>query len=99
MAMEGKIGFEVNLDLMPNACSRIDNLLFSESQSRFVFATTSPRRVENFLKSIPGLRYAKIGKSSSESRKIIFTKSGSSVIECPITELEENYNLLPKEMS
>jgi phosphoribosylformylglycinamidine synthase II len=102
MAMEGKIGLEVSLDLMPNACTRIDNLLFSESQSRFVFATTSPRRVENLLKSIPGLRYAKIGKSSSESAprvKIIFTKSGSSVIECSVAELEENYNLLPKEMS
>jgi phosphoribosylformylglycinamidine synthase II len=102
MAMEGKIGFEVNLDLVPNACSRIDNLLFSESQSRFVFATTSPRRVENFLKSIPGLRYAMIGKSTSESapgRKIIFTKSSSPVIDCSVAELEENYNLLPKEMS
>jgi phosphoribosylformylglycinamidine synthase len=102
MAMEGKIGFDVNLDLIPNACSRIDNLLFSESQSRFVFATNSPRRVENFLKSVPGLRYAMIGKSYSESapgRKIIFTKSGSPVIECSIAELEENYNLLPKEMS
>jgi phosphoribosylformylglycinamidine synthase II len=102
MAMEGKIGLEVNLDLMPNACTRIDNLLFSESQSRFVFATDSPGRVENFLKSIPGLRYAKIGKSSSESApgvKILFTKSGSSVIECSIAELEENYNLLPKGMS
>jgi phosphoribosylformylglycinamidine synthase II len=102
MAMEGKIGFDVNLDLIPNACSRIDNLLFSESQSRFVFATNNPRRVENFLKSIPGLRYAMIGKSYSESalgRKIIFTKSGSSIIECSIAELKENYNLLPKEMS
>ena len=102
MAMEGKIGFDVNLDLMPNACTRIDNLLFSESQSRFVFATDSPKRVENLLKSIPGLRYAKIGKSYPESapgKKIIFNKSGSSVIECTIAELEENYNLLPNEMS
>jgi phosphoribosylformylglycinamidine synthase subunit PurL len=103
MAMEGKIGLEVNLDLIPNACSRIDNLLFSESQSRFVFATTSPRKVDNFLRSIPGLKYAKIGKSSSESAprgdKIVFTKSGSSIIECSLAKLEENYNLLPREMS
>jgi phosphoribosylformylglycinamidine synthase II len=102
MAIEGKIGLEVNLDLMPNSCSRIDNLLFSESQSRFVFATTSPRQVDNFLESIPGLKYAKIGKSSSESapgrNKIVFTKSSSSVIECSIAEMEENYNLFPKEM-
>jgi phosphoribosylformylglycinamidine synthase subunit PurL len=103
MAMQGRTGFEVNLDLIPNTCSRIDNLLFSESQSRFLFATINPSNADNVLKSIPGLKYARIGESSSKSRhkrnKIVFTKSGSSVIECSIAELEEKYNSLTMEMS
>lgn len=100
MALEGKTGLEVNVDLIPNNCSRIDNLLFSESQSRFIFATSEPRDVENFLKSTPGLVYANIGNSSdSKTSKVVFTRSGSSVIHSSLGELEKNYNSLNKAMS
>jgi phosphoribosylformylglycinamidine synthase subunit PurL len=103
MALEGRTGLEVNLDLIPNTCSRIDNLLFSESQSRFVFATSKPTDVENLLKATPGLAYARIGNSWSLSgyrnNKIVLTKSGSCVICSPLEELEKNYNSLTKTMS
>jgi phosphoribosylformylglycinamidine synthase subunit PurL len=100
IALAGKTGLEVNLDSIPNNCSRIDNLLFSESQSRFVLATSEPKEVENLLKSIPGLVYANIGNSSdSKTNKVIFTRSGSSVIHSSLAELKKNYNLLNRAMS
>jgi phosphoribosylformylglycinamidine synthase len=102
ISLEGKMGLEVNLDLIPNNCSRIDNLLFSESQSRFIFATSEPKDVENLLKATPGLVYAKIGDSSGlsfKSNKVVFTKSGSPVICSSLTELEKNYNSLNRAMS
>jgi phosphoribosylformylglycinamidine synthase subunit PurL len=100
IALEGKTGLEINLDLIPNNCSRIDNLLFSESQSRFVFATSEPKDVENLLRATPGLIYANIGNSSgSKTNKVIFTKLGSPVIRSSLTELEKNYNSLNRAMS
>jgi phosphoribosylformylglycinamidine synthase subunit PurL len=100
IALEGKTGLDVNLDLIPNNCSRIDNLLFSESQSRFIFATSQPKDVENLLKSTPGLVYANIGNSSdSKTNKVIFTRLGSSVIHTSLAELEKNYNSLNRNMS
>ncbi len=96
MALEGKTGLEVELDSIPNTCSRNDNLLFSESQSRFVFGTNEPRCVEEHLKAIPGLAYARIG--NSKKNRVIFTKSGSTVIETSLLELEEKFNSLMREM-
>lgn len=103
MALVGRVGVKANLDLLPNTCNRVDNLLFSESQSRFLFATSEPTGVENLLKVTPGLIYAKIGKSSSltgyKNNKLVFTKSGSPIISSSLTELEKNYNSLSRTMS
>jgi phosphoribosylformylglycinamidine synthase subunit PurL len=102
MAIGGKVGLEANLDLLPTTCSRLDYLLFSESQSRFLFATSDPKGVENLLKVFPGLVYARIGKSStirsSENNRIVITKSGLSIITSFIAELEKNYNSLSRTM-
>ena len=102
MAIGGKVGLEANLDLLPTTCSRLDYLLFSESQSRFLFATSDPMGVENLLKDFPGLIYARIGKSSimrsSEKNRIVITKSGLPIITSFIAELEKNYNSLSRTM-
>jgi phosphoribosylformylglycinamidine synthase subunit PurL len=103
MAIGGKVGLEANLDLLPTMCSRLDYLLFSESQSRFLFATSDPTGVENFLKVFPGLIYARIGKSStirsSENNRIVITKSELPIISILITEIEKNYDSLSRTMS
>ena len=39
MAMTGENGFEVYLDRVPNTCSSIYDLVFSESASRYVLGT------------------------------------------------------------
>jgi phosphoribosylformylglycinamidine synthase subunit PurL len=99
-AMAGRTGLEVDLDLLPNSCSRLDNLLFSESQSRFIFATSDPENVEKSLREVPGLVYAKIGNSSARGdNKIVLLKSGSPIVCSSIEELEDKYSSLSKIMS
>lgn len=99
-AMAGRTGLEVNLDLLPNSCSRLDNLLFSESQSRFIFATSDPEKVEKSLREVPGLVYAKLGKSLARGdNKIVLLKSGSPIVYSSIEELEDEYSSLSKIMS
>lgn len=99
-AMAGRTGLEVNLDLLPSSCSRLDNLLFSESQSRFIFATSDPEKVEKSLREVPGLVYAKLGKSLARGdNKIVLLKSGSPIVYSSIEELEDEYSSLSKIMS
>ena len=99
-AMAGRTGLEVDLDLIPNSCSRLDNLLLSESQSRFIFATSDPEKVEKSLREVPGLVYAKIGNSSEQGDdKIVLLKSGSPIVYSSIEELEDKYSSLSKIMS
>ena len=99
-AMAGRTGLEVDLDLLPNSCSRLDNLLFSESQSRFIFATRDPGNVEKSLREVPGLVYAKVGNSSARGdNKIVLLKSGSPIVSSSIEELEDKYSSLSKIMS
>jgi phosphoribosylformylglycinamidine synthase II len=99
-AMAGRTGLEVDLDLLPNSCSRLDNLLFSESQSRFIFATSDPKKVEKSLREVPGLVYAKLGNSSARGdNKIVLLKSGSPIVYSSIEELEDKYSSLSKIMS
>jgi phosphoribosylformylglycinamidine synthase subunit PurL len=99
-AMAGRTGLEVDLDLLPNSCSRLDNLLFSESQSRFIFATGEPENVEKSLREVPGLVYAKVGNSSARGdNKIVLLKSGSPIVSSSIEELEDKYSSVSKIMS
>ena len=99
-AMAGRTGLEVDLDLLPNSCNRLDNLLFSESHSRFIFATSDPEKVEKSLRQVPGLVYAKIGNSSPRGdNKIVLLKSGSPIVYSSIDEMEDKYSSLSKIMS
>src|SRR5215210_6713496 len=42
MAIQGRSGIIIDLDSIPNTCSRIDNLLFSESHSRYIIGSGKP---------------------------------------------------------
>jgi phosphoribosylformylglycinamidine synthase II len=98
MALQGPMGLNISLDLVPNSCSRVDNLLFSESQSRYVFGTNEAQKVEQILTNIDGLVYAKIGNSSSKKNGTTFTKNGSPIICSSIERLQNRYNSLEKIM-
>ena len=62
MAIAGSIGFKVQLDSIPNSCKQIDELLFSETQSRYIIATKDPENVHKVL-SAKGVRFAEFGKT------------------------------------
>jgi phosphoribosylformylglycinamidine synthase subunit PurL len=98
MALQGLVGLKVSLDLVPNSCRRVDNLLFSESQSRYVFGTNEAEKVEQTLTNMDGLVYAKIGNSSSKESGITFTKNDLPIIGTSMECLQKRYSSLEKIM-
>ncbi|HEY9387956.1 MAG TPA: phosphoribosylformylglycinamidine synthase subunit PurL [Nitrososphaeraceae archaeon] len=98
MALQGLVGLKVSLDLVPNSCRRVDNLLFSESQSRYIFGTNEAEKVEQTLTNMDGLVYAKIGNSSSKESGITFTKNDLPIIGTSMECLQKRYSSLEKIM-
>jgi phosphoribosylformylglycinamidine synthase len=99
MAVQGKIGFNINLDSIPNSCSRIDNLMFSESQSRYIFGTREPKKVRELLSNIQGIVFAQIGNTSNKRNDVKFIyKEKQKVIDSTIKKLEKSFNILERIM-
>jgi phosphoribosylformylglycinamidine synthase II len=94
MAMAGSTGFRVNLDAVPNSCSRADDLLFSESHSRYIVGTKEPDRVSNALSST-GVTFAEIGKAANA---IEFSKGKKKVIRLTLKQLKTSFDSLGKVM-
>ncbi len=93
MAIAGSIGFKIQLDSLPNSCKQIDELLFSETQSRYIIATKDPKTVYRVL-SAKSLRFAQIGKTIPTS--IEFIKGNRDVIRLSLKQLQSNFYLLEK---
>lgn len=93
MAIAGLMGFKVQLDSVPNSCKQIDELLFSETQSRYIIATKDPETVYNVL-SAKGVRFAEIGKTIPSNIK--FIKGEREVIRLSLKQLQSNFYLLEK---
>ncbi|MDQ3976907.1 MAG: AIR synthase-related protein, partial [Thermoproteota archaeon] len=93
MAIDGSIGFKIQLDSVPNSCKQIDELLFSETQSRYIIATKEPESVHKVL-SAKGLRYAEIGKTIPTSIK--FIKGKQDIIRLSLKQLQSNFYLLER---
>jgi phosphoribosylformylglycinamidine synthase len=94
MALAGSTGFAVNLDAVPNSCGRIDDLLFSESHSRYVIGTKEPEQVRQALSSA-GVAFSEIGKST---RAIEFAKGKRKVIRLTMKQLQTSFYSLGKVM-
>ena len=93
MAIYGSIGFRVQLDSIPNSCKQIDELLFSETQSRYIIATKEPESVHKVL-SAKDLRFAEIGKTIPTS--IEFIKGKQDMIRLSLKQLQSNFYLLER---
>jgi phosphoribosylformylglycinamidine synthase len=93
MAIYGSIGFRVQLDSIPNSCKQIDELLFSETQSRYIITTKEPESVHKVL-SAKGLRFAEIGKTIPTS--IEFIKGKQDMIRLSLKQLQSNFYLLER---
>jgi phosphoribosylformylglycinamidine synthase II len=95
MAIAGSIGFKVDLDTAPNSCNRIDELLFSETHSRYVIATKEPDSVHRVL-SATGVPFAEIGKTLATN--VEFVKGKRKIIRLSLKELKSNFDVLEKTM-
>lgn len=93
MAIAGSIGFKVQLDSLPNSCKQIDELLFSETQSRYIIATEDPETVYKVL-SAKGVRFAEIGKTIPTN--IEFIKGKRDMIRLSLKQLQSNFYFLEK---
>jgi phosphoribosylformylglycinamidine synthase II len=95
MAIAGSIGFKVDLDVIPNSCNRIDELLFSETHSRYVIASRESDRVHKVL-SATGVPFAEIGKTIPTS--VEFVKGKRKIIVLSLKQLKSKFHLLEKTM-
>jgi phosphoribosylformylglycinamidine synthase len=88
MAVAGNTGLRVQIDSVPNTCTRVDELLFSESHSRFLIGTAKPDQVRRLLQS-KEIKFAQIGKSFSHSGGRFELMEGKKMrISLPLSKLE-----------
>src|SRR6266702_821043 len=98
MSVQGRKGVTVDLDEVPNKTSRMDNLLFSESRSRFVLET-KPRNTASIVHSFRrlGIRAAKVGSVTDNG--VEFLSKEQSIITIPLAEASRAWSeTIPRAM-
>jgi len=98
MAVQGRRGVTVDIDNVPKRTSRIDNLLFSESRSRFILET-KPKNTTRIVSSFKrlGVPASKVGTVSDNG--IEFLSKGQSIIAIPIAEASRAWSeTIPRAM-
>jgi phosphoribosylformylglycinamidine synthase len=98
MAIGGSCGIEINLDKVPNNCKRLDNLLFSETPSRFIIGTKDEDKIEKILSSCKNLEYSKIGKVVTSSDRITFHQNNKKIIDIEGETAKKYYENISKIM-
>ncbi len=93
MAIAGQTGFKVDLSAVPNSCKQLDELMFSESHSRYVIGTKEPEEVRRILPS-EGVAFAEIGKTASSIKFV----QGKKKIRLTLKQLQTSYESLEKTM-
>ncbi len=94
MSIAGSTGFEVDLDVVPNLCSRTDDLLFSESHSRYIVGTKQPEKVRKMLSSA-NVMFEQIGSAASA---VEFAKGKKRLIKLTLKQLQTSFYSLEKVM-
>jgi phosphoribosylformylglycinamidine synthase len=93
MAIAGWIGLKIDLDSVPNSCNRIDELLFSETHSRYIIATKDAGSVHRVLTSA-GVPFAEVGKTNGTS--VEFVKGKRQIIRLTLKQLQSNFDQFEK---
>ncbi|HKX81014.1 MAG TPA: phosphoribosylformylglycinamidine synthase subunit PurL [Nitrososphaera sp.] len=96
MAILGGVGVKAELGTAPNACSRLDDLVFSESNSRYLIGTKEPDQLGELL-AAERVPHAQVGQASGTTLKV--TKGKKSIFNIPVTKLRERFLSLEKIMS
>lgn len=92
MAIQSNLGFELDIDKIPNECNRVDYILFSESTNRFIFSTKKVEQVRELLKS-KKIPFAKIGRVTPEKKCILKFKN-KKIADLNLNDLSIKYNNL-----
>ena len=94
MAIAGSTGFKVDLGAVPNSCIRADDLLFSESHSRYIIGTKEPEKVSMALSSAE-VTFAQIG---SAANTVEFVRGKKNAIKLTLKQLQASFYSLGKVM-
>lgn len=95
MAIAGETGMRVDLGSIPNSCERLDDLLFSESHSRYIVATNKPDQIRSLLSS-EGVKFAQIGRA--EGTTLEFSKGKKLALKLPVGKVRASYYSLEETM-
>jgi phosphoribosylformylglycinamidine synthase subunit PurL len=95
MAIAGETGFDVSLDKIPNSCSSIENLIFSESACRYIVGTDDPGKVQKLLSAIDGLEYSEIGSSTGKGSDVRLSSRKMTIpVSLSYEDLVRRYGIL-----
>ncbi len=87
-AFSGNLGMSIDLDAVPSeGVDRLDTLLFSESQSRFVI-TVTPEHKDTIEQGLSGTSFALVGEVTSQP-EISMTANGRIILRESIQDLKE----------
>jgi phosphoribosylformylglycinamidine synthase II len=95
LAINGDTGFDIDISLTSNTCNRIDSLMFSESNSRYVVATERPEELVEILRdSRSRVHCNRIGYAvDSSSNDIVQYRSGHQILaKLELNKLKLAYN-------
>lgn len=95
MAALGDTGVIIDFAAVPNYCVRLDDLLFSESQSRYLVGTKEPDRVGEIL-SAKRVAFASIGRA--EGSRVVFTNRKTKIVNLNLKTVKESFYSLEKIM-
>jgi len=98
MSVQGRKGVTIDIDKVPNESRRMNNLLFSESRSRFVLETKpkNSARIVNSFKRL-GIPAAKVGTVTDNG--IEFLSKGQAIITIPVAEASRAWSeAIPRAM-
>ncbi len=89
-AMAGLAGAEIDLDRAPGAADLLtDELLFSESNGRFV-VTVAASDVDAFERCVEGHSHARVG-TVTEGARLTLARAGKAVVDVEIEELRASF--------
>ncbi len=95
MAAGGDTGFNVDLASVPSTCSRLDDLMFSESNSRYLIGTREPAKVRQLL-ALEQVTFAEIGIAGGKT--VNFSRGKKRVARIPLSGIKETFYSLEKAM-
>ena len=90
VSIKNDLGFLIDVNKIPTTCKRIDNILFSESHSRFIIITKHSSKVEeNLIKE--NIIFAKIGVVT-ENKKCILKENNKIICDLNLSQIDKKYN-------